>query len=149
MDELNRATSFKFVHGTWDIAISGDIIKLGHVEVTSVDLARFLGASRQVVILAATLGTGVDVLLQRLMYTDMAEAVLIDSLASKLIEEFVNKVQSDMGIVGKRYSPGYGDFDIKHQKDILTMLKSETIGLYMTDSYMLLPSKSITAILRK
>ena len=47
-----------------------------------------------------------------------------------------------------RFSPGYGDFDIHHQDDILRMLDTaKKIGLTMTDSYMLTPTKSVTAII--
>ena len=148
MDELNRVASFRYLHGVWDVEVRGSLIRIGHVDILSTDLGRFLGETKRVVVLAATLGIGVDVFLQRLMLTDISKAFMVDKLASKLIEEHVNEVQASMGIVGKRYSPGYGDFDIKHQKNILGMLYCEKIGLYMTESYMLTPSKSITAILK-
>ena len=145
--ELGKIISPKHLFGSWSIAVEASLIRIGDVKICSNDLSLFLGASKRVVILAATLGTGVDVFLQRLMHTDMAKAVLADKLASKHIEEYVKQVQKGLGIAEKRYSPGYGDFDIKHQKDILKMLKCEKIGLYLTDSCMMTPSKSITAIL--
>ena len=148
MPELLELISPRHLFGSWDVVTDGSFVKMGHVEIHSNDLGSYLGPSRRVVVLAATLGTGIDIFLQRLMLTDMSKAVLADKLASKLIEEYVNEVQADMGIQGKRYSPGYGDFEIKHQKDILKMLGCEKIGLYLTDGYMLLPSKSITAILK-
>ena len=147
-NELQEVISPRYLFGSWDVVTDGSFVKMGHIEIHSNDLGSYLGSSKRVVVLAATLGTGVDAFLQRLMHTDMAKAVLADKLASKLIEEYVNGVQVEIGIQGKRYSPGYGDFDIKHQKDILKMLGCEKIGLYLTDGYMLLPSKSITAILK-
>ena len=147
-DKLKEIASPKHLFGIWNVAIDGILIKVNHIEIFSDDLGRFLGTSEQVIILAATLGIGVDVFLQQLILTDIAKAVLADKLASKLVEEYVNKIQADLFITGKRYSPGYGDFDIKHQKDILKMLGCEKIGLYMTDGYMLTPQKSITAILK-
>ena len=147
MEELNEVASLKHLHGIWDVAIQGSLVEIGHVEITSADLSRFLGTSKHAVMLAATLGTGVDAFMRKLMRTDMSKAVLADRLASQMIEEYINEVQAKMGLEGKRYSPGYGDFNIKHQQDILKMLKCEKIGLYMTESFMLVPSKSITAIL--
>ena len=146
-DELRDVITPRHLFGIWDIAINKNHIQIGHIEINSVDLRRFLGACERVVILASTLGIGVDFFLQKLMHTDISKAVLADKLASKLIEEYTNEAQAKMGIDGKRYSPGYGDFDIKHQQDILGMLGCEKIGLYMTSGYMLTPSKSITAIL--
>ena len=147
-NDLRGIISPKHLLGSWELTVSENLIQIGHVRIISDDLSRFLGTSRQVVILASTLGISVDVYLQKLMHTDMAKAVLADNLASKLIEEYVNETQTKLGIEGKRYSPGYGDFNIKHQKDLLKILNCEKIGLYMTDSYMLTPSKSITAILK-
>ena len=146
--ELREIVSPRHLFGSWDVVTDGSFVKIGHVEIHSSDLRSFLGPGRRVVVLAATLGTQVDVFLQRLMFTDIAKAVIADKLASKLIEEYVNEVQAAMGIEGKRYSPGYGDFHVRHQEDMLKMLGCEKIGLYMTDGYMLLPSKSITAILK-
>ena len=47
-----------------------------------------------------------------------------------------------------RFSPGYGDFDIHHQEEILRMLDAhKKIGLSMTESCMLTPTKSVTALI--
>ena len=41
-----------------------------------------------------------------------------------------------------RFSPGYGDFDIQYQKPLMQMLDcAKTIGLTMTDSFMMTPTK--------
>ena len=46
-----------------------------------------------------------------------------------------------------RFSPGFGDFDIVHQRDILALLDCQKrIGLTLTDSNMLCPTKSVTAV---
>ena len=46
-----------------------------------------------------------------------------------------------------RFSPGYGDFDISYQKNIFSCLNSEKyIGLTLTDSMLMVPSKSVTAV---
>ena len=47
-----------------------------------------------------------------------------------------------------RFSPGYGDLPIELQRDFLTLLDaSRKIGLTATESSMLVPSKSITALI--
>ena len=147
--ELREIVSPKHLFGIWNVAIDGKLVQIGHIDIYSNDLSTFLGTSEQVVILAATLGTGVDIFLQKLMHTDIAKAVQADKLASKLVEDYISHVQAKMGLEGKRYSPGYGDFDIKHQRDMLKILGCDRIGLHMTDSCMLTPSKSITAIVKK
>ena len=47
-----------------------------------------------------------------------------------------------------RFSPGYGDFDICYQEPIVRMLNcAKTIGLTLTDSFMMTPTKSVTAVI--
>ena len=54
----------------------------------------------------------------------------------------------DKNYLRPRFSPGYGDFSILYQKDVLRMLDApKKIGLTMTDGYMLTPTKSVTAII--
>ena len=45
-------------------------------------------------------------------------------------------------------SLGYGDFDICYQEPIVRMLNcAKTIGLTLTDSFMMTPTKSVTAVI--
>ena len=47
-----------------------------------------------------------------------------------------------------RFSPGYGDFSIAHQGEILKILDApKKIGLTMTEGNMLTPLKSVTAVI--
>lgn len=106
--------------------------------------------------MAATLGTSVDILMKRYSLTDMAKSVVLQACAAAYLEEYCDDLQLSIGEELKaqnewlrpRFSPGYGDFDIHHQDDILRMLDTaKKIGLTMTDSYMLTPTKSVTAII--
>ena len=47
-----------------------------------------------------------------------------------------------------RFSPGYGDFDIGFQKEIFKLLNCpKNIGLSLCDSFIMSPSKSVSAII--
>ena len=47
-----------------------------------------------------------------------------------------------------RFSPGYGDFSLDYQKELLILLDApKRIGLTVTDSMMLTPTKSVTAVM--
>ena len=102
-------------------------------------------------VFAVTLGYGVDRLLSRLSVISGAEYFITDALASAFAEAACDGAEAEIckGCGGRaRFSPGYGDFDIHHQDDILRMLDTaKKIGLTMTDSYMLTPTKSVTAII--
>ena len=108
------------------------------------------------ILLGATLGFGVDMLMKRYSLTDMAQAVVLQAAAAAMLEEYLDDWQENKALEleeeGKylrpRFSPGYGDFSIQHQETILRMLDtSKRIGLTMTESCMLTPTKSVTALI--
>jgi len=49
-------------------------------------------------------------------------------------------------LLGKRYSAGYGDLFLETQKVIYGLLQLDRIGIEITESCMLIPEKSVTAI---
>lgn len=68
----------------------------------------------------------------------------------KLMDELEEKARSSLRegeVLEKRKSPGYGDMPIEESKNIIDILDaSKLIGVTLTDSYLLVPSKSVTAI---
>lgn len=64
--------------------------------------------------------------------------------AAKLIEQAAARRACQ---TTARFSPGYGDFDVIVQPQILALAKAEKINVSATDSAMLLPRKSITALI--
>ena len=47
-----------------------------------------------------------------------------------------------------RFSPGYGDLRLDHQKDWFRLLDiSKQIGIELTDSLLMVPTKSVTALI--
>lgn len=83
---------------------------------------------------------------------EMLRALVLDALGSEAVEEAAN--QSDEKIAmkainlnlwpSKRFSPGYGKWDIKEQKFIFGVLPAEKIGVRLNESFMMIPRKSIS-----
>ncbi|HOO47200.1 MAG TPA: methionine synthase, partial [Deltaproteobacteria bacterium] len=46
----------------------------------------------------------------------------------------------------KRYSAGYGDFALENQKIIYDLLMMHELGVSITESYLLVPEKTVTAL---
>ena len=47
-----------------------------------------------------------------------------------------------------RYSPGYGDLPLELQREIIRVLDcGRTIGITLTESLLMQPSKSVTAVI--
>lgn len=123
---------------------------------TGSDLARHLRGCDNAILMAATLGAGADRLLQRFSATDMPAAVAADAAASTLTEQVCDALEHEMraeytakGLyLTGRYSPGYGDCPLSLQSVFAAYLDTaRKIGLTVGSSGLLLPRKSVTAIL--
>ena len=103
-------------------------------------------------IMAATLGNGADSVIRKYSKTDVSKAAAAQAAAAYLIEDYCDKVMSEYDTGGlffkPRFSPGYGDFDLSFQKYILDTLEAgKRIGISLTESFMMIPTKSVTAVL--
>lgn len=119
---------------------------------TSRDLARHLQGCEQVLLLGATLGSRMDAAIRRLALGSVAEGAAAQAVAASLIESYCDEVQAkaDVGVLAQRprFSPGYGDWDLREQKLLFPVLNcAKLIGLTLTDGLMMAPSKSVTAII--
>lgn len=118
------------------------------------DLVRVMTGCSRAVLFCATLGSAVDNLLRKEQLCDMARSVILDSCASTAIEVVCDQVETAVrtdypdAYLSSRYSPGYGDVPISVQRDFLALLDApRKIGLCATDSSILTPRKSVTAII--
>lgn len=161
MDEcegpLMEACHPAFSYGVFDIVTcSEEKVMLSEcaITLTGRDIGRLLTGCSKAVLFAATLGSGVDALLRKLQITNMPKALLTDAMAGAAIEQICNDFQEELQ--GRfpamqqtmRYSPGYGDLPLTLQKELLATLEAgKRIGLSVTESNMLTPLKSVTAII--
>ena len=155
IDLFSKNVIPKSVYGVWDCKLDSFTVSLGGVSVKSKNLAKHLTDCSRAVLLAATLGTDADTLIRRFSVQDMEKAVIAQGVCAAMIEAYCDSVESEILqepefaclYPTSRFSPGYGDFDIAHQKDILNMLNCSRIGVFLTDGYMLTPTKSVTAVI--
>ena len=155
--ELERLADKKSIYRIFELSLKDENeLKIGNVEIYSGNLRTNLKDCKQVVLFAATLGAEVDRLIRKMQVVDMAKAVVMQACAATLLEEYCDELQQKIAehmqeqgkYIRPRFSPGYGDFSIQHQKAVLAMLEaSKRIGVTMTDSYMLTPTKSVTAVI--
>ncbi len=118
------------------------------------DIKKHLEGCQKAVIMCATLGSEIDRLIRVAQVADMAKAVVLDSLASVAVEQACSKVDELISnklpnyFMTFRFSPGYGDYPIEMQKYFLNRLDApRKIGLTTNDNFLLIPSKSVTAVL--
>ena len=156
-EELSQAACGRIVYRIFELEFpeSGRIL-LGNLDIHSKNLYKNLTGCKKAVLLGATLGPKVDLLLRKYSIGDMARVVTLQACAAAMLEEYLDEwqtaLEADMKKEGyyirPRFSPGYGDFDIAHQDMILRMLDTaKKIGLTLTGGNMLTPSKSVTAVI--
>lgn len=155
--ELDQLGSMKIVYRIFDIfQDAGGHLQIGQLDIESKSLRRNLKGCKKAILLAGTLGPGVDGLLRKYSIADMARVVVIQACAAASLEDQLDAWQEDMAEQMKaeglylrpRFSPGYGDFSIEHQPMFVQMLEaSKRVGVTVTDSLMLSPSKSVTALI--
>ena len=108
----------------------------------------------QAVLLCCTLGAGFETMLRSEQARDMARAVILDACGSALVEAGCDAAQEELKqrLPGRyltdRFSPGYGDLPLDLQPPICACLDARRrLGVHVTDSLLLNPSKSVTAII--
>lgn len=117
-------------------------------------ISKHLENCQNAVILCATLGAEIDKLIRTAQVTDMAQAVVIDSMSSVAVEQICNSVEeliiaeNPALFTTWRFSPGYGDYPIELQSAFLKLLDApRKIGLCTNHNSILTPTKSVTAII--
>ena len=121
------------------------------VKFTSKDLAKHLSGCQEVLLLAATLGSKLDIAIRRLALGSVAEGAAAQAVAATIIEGYCDEVQERVESnlhQRPRFSPGYGDWDLAEQRKLFAILECEKkLGLTLTDGLMMAPSKSVTAVI--
>ncbi len=132
----------------------GSVILADGTAFHSYALARHLRDCEAVLLLAATLGAKVDAAVRRLSIKRIALGAAAQAVGAALIETYCDDVTAAYAkekaanfILLSRFSPGYGDWDLKEQSILCRRLATEKIGLTLTAGLMLAPTKSVTAVI--
>jgi hypothetical protein len=155
LNEIKAFNPPKYVYKILNISLNDEIVIEGGLKVKSRSLKEHLKDCTAVAVMAATLGTQADLAMGKYNKIDVAKAVVFDACANAYIEQVCDNIEieikSNKRLLGLnsvfRFSPGYGDFSLEHQKDVLELLNAgKNIGLTLSDSFLLVPTKSVTAI---
>ena len=143
-------------NGADDMRLQEQIARCEQTVLETEDIARLLDGCSEVVLMALTLGAELERVLMRQEVTDMSDALVLDICASVAVEaaadDFEKQLSAELLADGKyltnRFSPGYGDLPLSHQRPLLELLNaSRAAGITLTPSQLMVPRKSVTAIL--
>lgn len=149
--EVQPALLYKVCYTKLNVHTNGNICDFGIFQVQSENLANNLSSCTEVIIFAATIGSGYDRIINRYSRIFPAKALMVQAIGAERVEAlcdiFCNDMEKKYNIKLKpRFSPGYGDLALNVQKNIFSILDCpRKIGVSLNDSLLMSPSKSVTA----
>ena len=119
-------------------------------------LAQLFRDCQEVLFMGATAGSRViKAIKEKSAGSDVACAVIFDAVASEMVDSsldwitnyFSYELRRENKEIGKqRFSAGYGDFTLDNQKLMYDILQLRKLEVTLTEQYILIPEKSVTAV---
>ncbi len=146
--------------GVWQVYAydqdSHTIMSPSPLTLTAEGIIRHLDGASEVAVMAATIGIILEQEVSNLFSKNQYTlGLLLDAAGTTAVEMTCNAVcyvisgqAARSGLTaGRRFSPGYGGWPIDVQPEILELASGAAIDLNVTDTKMLVPRKSVTAII--
>jgi hypothetical protein len=119
-------------------------------------LLKFLCDSDEILLMGATAGTEIMSAIQEdAAGRNVTRGIVLDATASEVVDAaldwimaYCNQTLRRQGrrLLTARYSAGYGDLALENQQTMYRLLALEKIGIEITQTCILIPEKSVTAI---
>ena len=126
------------------------------VIISGKSISRHLENCDKVICMAVTIGESIETeITNKFDRGEYIASILLDAAATTAVEQAADaiekKIKQDISSKGYsmrwRFSPGYGDWSLSQQLEIYNLSGAESIGIKLSDSMMMIPRKSITAII--
>ena len=157
-EETINKSNQKYIYSYFNIELLNNEI---HVCNTNLilrgnDIKEQLKECKQIAIMVVTLGLEIERFININEKINLTKAIILDSCATTYVEAICDKVENkikdemlEKGFnTNSRYSPGYGDFPLDIQGELLALISSEKrIGVTISRQHLLFPRKSVTAII--
>ena len=157
---LEEALLLVMPQSVWEIynynADAQKILAAHPLRLTGEKIGGHLAACEKIVVLCATVGEDIErAVTEHFARGEYTLAVLLDAAATAAVEQTADATEEIIGQTAKkrglkmrtRFSPGYGDWPLTEQRSILPLAGGDKIGVTLTESLMLMPRKSITAVI--
>ncbi|MDD4295150.1 MAG: hypothetical protein PHP69_06525 [Candidatus Omnitrophica bacterium] len=154
LDQIRANIAFLIIPG---IEVDRQTVKFdGNNVFSSIALADMLKGCSDMVLIAASIDKDfISTIKDKIAQGKMTDALIYDSCASEVVDEALsfglqiidNELKSSGGkTLKRRFSAGYGDFNIESQKVIYDYLDLDKLDVQITNTYMLKPEKTVTAV---
>ena len=154
--QIEKIAQPRSIYRIFDLKLKEDQIEAAGMKMQSRNLARNLKGCEKIVFFAATLGNEPDILMNRYSRLQISKAAVLQAVGAAAIEDYCNQCQKKIEeqaaaegfYVRPRYSPGYGDLPLAIQGRFLdTIEATKRAGIYLSEGDIMLPEKSVTAIM--
>lgn len=157
VEEMERAAVFRTTHKRFPVTITApNTVETASLTIYSKHLYKNLSGCDYVYLFAATVGIGIDRLIKRGEVGGMIDALIYQAAGAEMIEAYVDELNTKLKLqaaaegykLRPRFSPGYGDLPIDLQRDFSRILQlPKTCGITLTNTLLMVPSKSVTAFI--
>ncbi|MBD3269540.1 MAG: hypothetical protein GF379_05100 [Candidatus Omnitrophica bacterium] len=140
-----------------NLDIKPPVIKSKDVIFKSISLSKALEGAEEMLIMGATAGGRIcDYIEEDCRKGEVSRSVVFDAVASESVDSALDWImdyfsyqlrRENKRFFPRRFSAGYGDFNLGSQKIIYDILKMDKIGVTINENFVLLPEKSVTAII--
>lgn len=148
--ELAPSLSYKVCYAEYPIERNGDTLDLGFATVRSANLATNLDGCDRVVLFAATVGLSPDKLSEKYRRLSPEKALYANAIGAERVEALCDAFcafLAETNATKPRFSPGYGDLPLALQTAIFKALDCpRKLGVTLSDSLLMTPTKSVTAL---
>ena len=128
-------------------------LDLGFAVTDSVSLKKHLEGCGSILLFCCTAGAEMDRLITRASLKSPLHGLLMHAIGAQQVEGACDRLCRQLADAFpdyqliQRFSPGYSDLPLSLQKDIFAALDCERkIGVTLTDTFLMRPGKSVTAI---
>ena len=125
-----------------------------HFEIKG-SIASHLDGCHAAYLVCGTIGAPFDAFQRKESVASGANALIVQAIGAAMIEEWMDETGREIcrelepgETLISRYSPGYGDFPLSAQRTLLELLDApRNVGVSLTDTLLMVPSKSVSAII--
>lgn len=161
LSAINKGFSVCEPKGSWTrsdiVERSSDSLTFSNgIAINSRSVSELLSRSTGAVFFCATAGQAImDLIAESFQKGDSASAVIFDAVGSETAEAAVDWLNMYIArelkrrgesLTSMRFSPGYGDFLLENQRSFFELLKIADFGVKLTERYIFVPEKTVTAI---
>ncbi|WP_102399326.1 methionine synthase [Haloimpatiens massiliensis] len=157
IEETEKAVQEHFLYNIFPIIKKEEYMELEgtNIVLKGKDIQSHLCNAKSCAVMTVTIGGEIEKIIRYYEIVNLTKAAVLDACATVAVEILCDKVEDNIKrfaeeqdlFITQRYSPGYGDFSIEIQSDILRVLGSYKMGLTCTDNFILMPRKSVTALI--